>query len=230
MVSNFLGEVVQIERISSIISGNEIMAREGVNLQKGMNFRDGEALLSIFLVLPHEAVFKDTWDADTEIYTYLGHDSTTVESGKLEDQILMYESGKLTDNGKFRKAANGFKDGIRTEPMQVQVYEKLDAGIWFDKGIFNLVDSMQVTEEGRRVYQFHLNPIGTESNFDERMLSATVKAEAWVTAKGRCATCKGEEGLRFVAEASKKGSRIKSTVQLLCVKHSGAKKRGGMLG
>src|ERR1700683_4764924 len=101
MSSNFLGDPESFRHVSGIISAQELIAREGLDLRKGMNFRDGEPLLSVFLVLPHDEVFKDEWHEDTQIYVYQGHDSTTVENGKAVDQLMMYESGRLTDNGKF---------------------------------------------------------------------------------------------------------------------------------
>src|ERR1700744_1760211 len=136
-MSNFLGDPTPRSR-SPIISSAEVISREGVELHKSMNFRDDEFMLSVFLVLPRERGYADVWDDENQQLIFEGHDSTTVESGRSPDQLAMYESGKLTDNGKFLKAANAFKDGIRKEPLQIQVYEKIDAGVWFDKGIFDL--------------------------------------------------------------------------------------------
>jgi hypothetical protein len=189
-----------------------------------MNFREKGGFLSVFLVLEHDT-FHDEWDAESEIYTYRGHDSTTVESGKQRDQIAMYSDGRVTDNGKFLKAANSFKDGMREEPLQVQIYEKLDPGVWFDKGIFNLVDAKQVTESGRKVYKFYLNPASnrersaeSEEDYRERMLSATEKVTIWKRDNGRCVMCGAQSGLHFDDSAE--------TTQLRCERHSGRGKRG----
>ncbi len=226
MTSNFLGEVNgPAHRASPILSAAELIAREGVNLQKGMNYRDAGGLLSVFLVLEHEGEYHDEWDADSETYTYQGHDSTTVSDGKLRDQIAMYSDGRATDNGKFLKAANNFKDGMRDEPLQVQVYEKLDPGVWFDKGIFNLVDARHMSEGGRKVYKFSLNPAGnragsaeSEEDYIERMLGAGEKESIWKRDGGRCAVCGAETGLHF----AKTGAEM----QLLCENHAGRAKRG----
>ena len=149
-----------------------------------MNFRDDEFMLSVFLVLPREHGYADMWDEENQQFIFEGHDSTTVESGKSVDQLAMYESGKLTDNGKFLKAANAFKDGIRKEPMQIQVYEKIDSGVWFDKGIFDLIDARHVSQDGRKVYKFYLTPAETRGHYDEhdpdrieRLIPAGAKAE-----------------------------------------------------
>ncbi|HUO50654.1 MAG TPA: hypothetical protein VMU25_03800 [Candidatus Paceibacterota bacterium] len=228
MASNFLGDVGgSAHRGSPILSAAELIAREGVELQKGMNYRDNAGLLSVFLVLDQGDGFRDEWDPESEMYVFQGHDSTTVESGKLKDQIAMYADGRMSDNGKFLKAANAFKDGVRDEPLQVQVYEKLDPGVWFDKGIFNLADAKHVTDSGRKVFKFYLNPASNragsaESDEDDagRMLSAAEKESVWKRDGGRCAVCDAEAGLHFVAREGK--------VRLLCEPHAGRKR--GLLG
>ncbi len=244
MASNFLGDVGVSHVPTSIISSSELIAREGVELTKGMNFyirpaglstsslgarsRDGGDKISVFLVLPREDGFHDEWQEDIQTYVYEGHDSTTVESGKARDQLMMYESGKLTENGKFFKATNLFKDGARTEPLQVQVYEKLDPGVWYDKGIFNIVDAKHESVGGRYVFKFYLHLADAEfykandPDKIERMLSATLKAEAWDRCEGRCVECRTQTGLRFV-EVSRRG------IELRCGEHGG-KRGNGLLG
>lgn len=226
MASNFLGEVNGFShRASPILSATELIAREGVNLQKGMNYRDRGGQLSVFLVLEHEGIFHDEWDFDSETYSFIGHDSTTVEGGKLKDQVAMYSDGRLSDNGKFFRAANDFKDRMRDEPLQVQIYEKLDPGVWFDKGIFNLVDAKQANESGRKVFKFFLNPASnragsaeSEEDYTERMLSADEKEKIWKREGGRCAVCTTETGLHFAMNENK--------MRLLCENHAGREKRG----
>ncbi len=219
MTSNFLGDVRgEARRASAIISGNELIAREGVNLQKGMNFRDTGGLLAVFLVLSREGVFQDEWSEDTETYVFQGHDSTTTENGKLRDQIAMYQDGRVTDNGKFYKAAIGYKDGAQREPMQIQMYEKLDPGVWYDKGIFNLIDARHVEEAGRKVFKFHLRPADASdrSSWDqyraERFLPVAAKVAAWTGAGGRCEKCGSESELHFVGTPP--------TVHLYCKAHA----------
>lgn len=227
MASNFLGGG-SIPQRTSIISSNELIAREGVELHKGMNFRDGAEGISVFLVLQHEDGYKDAWDEKTQTFIFEGHDSTTVEEGKSQDQLLMYSSGRVTDNGKFYKAAHAYVDGIRKEPLQVQVYEKLDAGIWFDKGIFNLVDAKGVEEGGRKVYKFHLVSSYPElrgEDWEERILPTGVKEEVWKRDGGRCAQCGSELDIHFAG----RGTNTED-IRLLCADHSGRSTGGGMLG
>ncbi len=203
-MSNFLGDPGKPEVKSGIISTNEMVAREGVMPTKGMNFRDDGLRLSVFLVLERDGDFKDTWDQASQRYTFEGHDSVTVERGKETDQLLMYPSGKPTENGFFFKAANDFKDGVRRDPLQVQIYEKLDNGVWFDKGIFNLVDTSPILENDRKVYEYYLSPADADidpeewdESRSERLIGAKRKADAWKRDHGRCTVCGGERDLHF---------------------------------
>lgn len=229
-MSNFLGDAHVAKRPTSILSAAELMEREGIMLQKSMNFRDKGEYLSVFLVLQKDdGEFRDAWDAKKSLYTFEGHDSTTKETGgKSNDQLLMYGGDKLTDNGKFYKAAGGFKDGVRKEPLQIQVYEKLDPGVWFDKGIFELVDAAGVTENGRKVFKFLLLPADRARRDkdavleEERYLGAAAKSIAWEKGKGRCMKCKIQSGLRFVKTGKK--------IQLLCAKDRGESSGWGLLG
>ncbi len=193
---------------SLIISASELSVREGMNLQKGMNFRDKGEQLSVFLVLPRDGVYTDIWDEAQMRYGYEGHDSIAEgATGRTDDQLLMYASGKPTDNGKFYKAAHAYKDGIRAEPLQVQTYEKLDPGVWFDKGIFDLIDATygrETSESGtRKVARFFLTPVDAvlpeveRVAWRERMLPAAQKATIWQEGPGRCAICGEQSSLHF---------------------------------
>lgn len=220
-MSNFLGDVFLPTESSAILSSSELIAREGVNLQKGMTYRDKDAL-PVFLVLPHDGVYTDEWRADTNTYVFRGHDSVTAGAGREQDQVTMYENGRLSDNGKFLKAARTYADGAYKVPLQIHIYEKLDAGIWFDKGIFDLVDAAEVSKEGRRVYEFYLRPsaiVAEGRHVRERMLPAAAKKDAWAAASGRCQECGTQIGLRFMPGAE---------VRLLCPTHRG--EGGGLLG
>ncbi len=249
MGSNFLGDIGEDGSLhgsvrSGIVSANELLAREGVDLHKGMNFRV-EPLLSVFLVLPsHGGEYRDGWDEERQLYVFEGHDSTTVESGKADDQLMMYESGKLTDNGKFYKEAMAFKDGTAetssfrhfpqshqgaidpsfagrplragSRPLQIQIYEKLEAGAWYDKGIFNLADAEHVTEDGRKIFKFYLQLADagtsrTDAYRIERLVPVREKVAAWTKYGGRCAVCGSQKELYFVG----------SPAALRCALHRG---------
>lgn len=215
MSASFLDDAYAPQR-SMIISQAELTAREGITMQKGMNFRDSGPLLSVLLVLSRKNGFHDVWQSDSRVYIYQGHDSVTVEEGALRDQVLMYEGGRLSDNGKFYKAAEAYKNGLRKEPLQTQLYEKLDFGVWYDKGIFNLVDAACEQEDGRREYNFSLVPCGKTD--DERMMAAAAKTESWRASGGRCGVCSSEEDLYFVPTPV--------GLQLLCGIHGGKGTQG----
>jgi len=107
---------------------------------------------------------------------------------------------------------------MRAEPVQVQIYEKLDPGVYFDKGIFNLVDATYGRAEGdtRKVARFFLAPadaaLASEERiaWAERMISATRKADVWREDQGRCAICGEQSSLHF------------SGAQLRCTAHNQA--------
>ena len=215
---------------SLIISASELSAREGMNLQKGMNYRDSGESLSVLLVLEREGIFTDLFDTTRGMYEYEGHDSVAEGAeGRRDDQLLMYASGKPTDNGKFYKAANAFKEGLRPEPLQVQIYEKLDPGVWFDKGIFNLIDATYRREErdgiSRKVARFYLVPadamlpVTERMLWNERMLPASVKTLVWARDRGRCSVCDEQSGLHFAAPRRGHTLEEVGAVALFCSTH-----------
>jgi hypothetical protein len=192
---------------SLIISASELTMREGMKLEKGVNFRDDSSRPAVLLSLPREDGYTDEWREDTTTYIYEGHDSVAEgAAGSTDDQLLMYASGKPTENGKFYKAANEFKDGIRKEALMAQVYEKIDAGVYFDKGIFELVAASYASDGTRKVCKLALKPVDADLpedervSWDERMLPASKKAEAWKQGAGRCVICGEQSGLHFTSE------------------------------
>lgn len=225
MTSNFLGDISAMNpNRSMILSSAELIAREGVEFVKSMNYRGGP-LLSVLLVIRRDGVFKDVWDAARRVFLYQGHDSTTVENGKSFDQLLMYGGGALSDNGKFYKAAREFKDKVRPEPLAVQIYEKIAPGAWYDKGLFDLIDARKEEDDGRAVYRFCLSPRGLDDvsadtpECIERMLSVEVKEAAWQESDGRCGLCGAQTDLYFVL--SGRGGAI-----LVCGPHAGRGRTG----
>ena len=217
---------------SPIISYNELVTRERQNLQKGMNYRtDGR--LSVFLMSSRRnAPYKDEWREDEYLLVYEGHDVSSGQHDKKEvDQPMHRESGKLSDNGKFYREAEAYKAGERDDPMQIQVYEKLDSGVWFDKGVFDLVDAKQVEQEGRKVFKFYLHPTDevrsiTENAKEykhERMIPSWVKVEVWKRDQGRCVKCGESTGLHYdhMLPFSKGGrSDDPRNIQILCARHN----------
>lgn len=220
-----------METSSAIISYLELSMRERQQLQKGMNFRtDGR--LSVFLMSSRaNAPYKDQWLPNKQLLIYEGHDAKADEKEKkLIDQPMYRETGRLSDNGKFYKEAMAYKDGQRALPMQIQVYEKLDVGVWFDKGIFNLVDATWETDNKRKVFKFFLHPtdeVHTVTDMKEykheRMIPTLVKVEVWKRDRGQCVTCGANTGLHYdhILPFSKGGrSDDVKNIQILCARHN----------
>lgn len=215
-----------------------MLAREGISLQKGMNFhvRPG---YSIFLMSRRDnAPYHDRWDDSRQVLLYQGHDaprSKDAPDPKSIDQPLRTPRGTLTDNGKFFEAAHGASRGDRP-PEIVRVYEKLHRGIWSDKGTFHLVDAQIEVEDQRHVCVFLLRPIVDESEVrsnssavdlpHRRMIPTQVKFEVWKRDHGKCVICAATTNLHFDHDVpfSKGGSSLTAAnVRLLCARHNLAK-------
>ena len=127
----------------NIISYNEMCRREGISLQQGMNYGLGGNDSVILMSLRPNAPYRDCLEDSGITLVYEGHDiprNTLFPNPKIVDQPLKYPSGGLTQNGKFRAAAQATKLGQR-HPERVRVYEKMRPGIWSYNGVFHLVDS-----------------------------------------------------------------------------------------
>jgi hypothetical protein len=225
-------------RYREIISYPEMIQREGIALQKGMNFRvrGGAAGYSIILMSVRKgAPYQDRWHDQTEgdphagMLEYEGHDAPRYRDAKRDpktvDQPLTLPSGTANDNGKFFKAATDARSGL-AEPEVVQVYEKIADGIWCDRGRHLLVDaeikSVAIrtgSSRTRQVCRFYLKPTTTPdvaTREDERELSLSrqiptaVKVAVWKRDQGRCLTCGATDNLHFDHDVpfSKGGSSI----------------------
>jgi hypothetical protein len=179
------------------------------------------------------APYDDEIAADGRILIYEGHDSDKrySKNPKKDDQPRFLPSGKLTDNGKFEKAALDFKNNKRSAEI-VRVYEKIKDGIWSFNGIFKLVDSYQKQLNGRSVFKFILQLTdekikgleeAVELETDARLIPSEVKAQVWKRDKGKCVQCGSKEHLHFdhILPYSKGGtSRDVRNIQLLCARHN----------
>jgi hypothetical protein len=241
-------------RYREIISYPDMVQREGIALQKGMNFRvrGGAAGYSIILMSARKgAPYQDQWHEESDggphagMLEYEGHDAPRLRDSDVDpkkvDQPMALPSGRLTDNGKFFEAAMAAK--ARTAaPEAVQVYEKIAAGIWCDRGRYLLVDAeikpvpiATSAVRTRNVFRFYLRPTTTPdvtTREDERELSISrqiptaVKVAVWKRDQGRCVTCGATDNLHFDHDVpfSKGGSSItEANVKLLCARHNLAK-------
>lgn len=225
-------------RYREIISYPEMIQREQIALQKGMNFRvrGGAAGYSIILMSVRKgAPYQDQWhdesseDPHAGMLEYEGHDAPRQRNSSVDpktiDQPRYLYDGRPTDNGKFYQAALAAKSGGQ-KPEQVQVYEKIASGIWCDRGRFLLVDAeirtVRARPRGTRtrtVFRFYLRPTSTpiaRSRKDLRELSisrqipTSVKVTVWKRDQGQCVICRATSNLHFDHDVpfSKGGSSI----------------------
>jgi hypothetical protein len=219
---------------NEIIPYIEMCRREGVSLQRGMNYELGGNHSVILMSVRPGAPYADRFEDDGSTLVYEGHDiprSSEHADPKSFDQPEYNPAGNLTENGKFHKAAQGFKAGKRP-PERVRVYEKIKQGIWSYNGVFHLVDSWQEQDRGRIVFKFKLKAVEGEEDFSipvpthsktRRVIPTAVKLEVWKRDGGRCAQCGATEDLRFdhIIPWSKGGSsNTADNIQLLCGKHN----------
>jgi len=219
---------------NEIIPYIEMCQREGVSLQRGMNFELGGNHSVILMSIRPGAPYADRFENDGSTIIYEGHDiprSPQHRQPKFLDQPEYSPSGNLSENGRFHRAAQEFKAGRRS-PERVRVYEKIKQGIWSYNGVFHLVDSWQEQSSGRSVFKFKLKAVEGEEDFTipvpkhskiRRVIPTIVKLEVWKRDGGKCAKCGATEDLHFdhIIPWSKGGSSSTAdNIQLLCEKHN----------
>jgi hypothetical protein len=219
---------------NEIIPYIEMCRREGVSLQRGMNFQLKGGHSVILMSVRHNAPYADRFEDDGVTVIYEGHDlphSREHPDPKVLDQPETLPSGLLTENGKFNREAQEFKTGKRPAE-RVRVYEKIKSGIWSYNGVFHLVDSWREQSEGRSVFKFKLVAVEGEDDFSKpvpmqfiprRIIPTSVKLEVWKRDGGKCVKCGTKEDLHFdhVIPWSKGGSSTTAdNIQLLCGKHN----------
>lgn len=126
-----------------VISYLDMCRKEGVNLQRGMNFRLRGGLSVILMSLRPGAPYADRIEENGKILIYEGHDIPSFRDGpkpKSVDQPKKNPGGGLTQNGLFFEAAHRYK-GAKVQAELVKVYEKIISGIWVYNGCFKLIDA-----------------------------------------------------------------------------------------
>lgn len=225
----------------NIISYMEMCQREGTSLQRGMNFRLRGGHSVILMSVQKNSPYKDQLTEDGTVLLYEGHDiprSKKVANPKEIDQPEYRSSGSLTENGKFQKAAQDYKNGLKG-PDIVRVYEKIKPGIWSDNGYFHLVDSWRESDGKRKVFKFKLvaidevedetlaEDIANKDIKRSRIIPTSVKLEVWKRDRGKCVECGATDELHFdhIVPYSKGGTSLRAeNIQLLCARHNLAKR------
>lgn len=225
----------KIVGINEIISYREMCDIEKVQtLQRGMNYRLNLDYSVLLMSQRSNAPYKDSINEETGEIEYEGHDvskNSYEHQPKLEDQIASLPSGKLTQNGKFIEAVKLYKLGKRP-PELVKVYEKVFAGVWSLKGVFDLIDYKIINDGKRYVFKFILklssdqkiNVENTDREIEHtRIIPSFVKQEVWKRDGGKCVKCGETTNLHFDHDLpySKGGTSLTSkNVRLLCMKHN----------
>lgn len=213
----------------SIISYADIVKRENVSLQRGMNYRIKPTYSIVLMSVRKGAPYKDQWHEDIGLLEYEGHDEPRKNNvvPKNTDQPMKTVNNKLTENGKFYEAAIAYKEGKRTAET-VQVYEKISSGVWCDQGKFELIDAKIINDGDRNVFRFFLKPASImradEPRLNEtRTIPTLVKIEVWKRDQGKCVICGSKKNLHFDHDIpfSKGGSSLTAkNIRLLCAKHN----------
>lgn len=219
---------------NEIIPYLEMCQREGLSLQRGMNFGLRGNHSVILMSLRANAPYEDAFQDNGTILIYEGHDEprgSRIPDPKRVDQPECSPAGSLTQNGLFYRAAQEAKAGMRP-PERVRVYEKIRQGIWSYNGLFHLVDAWRQTSNNRQVFKFKLVAVEGEEDLTlpvredasrRRVIPTQVKLEVWKRDGGRCVICGATDELHFdhVLPYSKGGTSLKAeNVQLLCARHN----------
>lgn len=219
---------------NEIISYLEMCRREGMSLQRGMNFAIGGGHSVILMSLRPSAPYEDEFQEGGTVLIYEGHDeprSVGVPDPKRVDQPERNSTGSLTQNGLFYQAAHQAKAGLRP-PARVRVYEKLRQGIWSYNGMFHLLDAWRQESNGRKVFKFKLVAVEGEDEVNDsapqkvqsrRIIPTHVKLAVWKRDGGRCVICGASDELHFdhVVPYAKGGtSLVPENIQLLCARHN----------
>ncbi len=219
---------------NEVISYLEMCRREGVSLQRGMNFGLGGGHSVILMSVRPGAPYDDELQEGGTVLIYEGHDQPRSQANpvpKRVDQPERSEGGSPTQNGLFHRAAQQYKVGLQP-PERVRVYEKIRQGIWSYNGVFHLVDSWRQKSGGREVFKFKLLAVEGEEDFGvparsdaarRRVIPTSVKLEVWQRDGGKCVVCGAADELHFdhVVPFSRGGtSLVPENIQLLCARHN----------
>ncbi|WAC07579.1 MAG: HNH endonuclease [Thermodesulfobacteriota bacterium] len=219
-----------------IVTYRHMCDTEGVQtLQRGMNYRLNPNYSVILMSQRHNSPYEDKILSDDLTIEYEGHDIPKTAPNinpKLHDQPRSTKSGKLTQNGLFASAVDGFRNGKR-EAELVRVYEKLFAGVWSEKGFFHLKNYKYFKVGNRKVFRFFLEETEVDLSKDgfvenklrqrSRVIPSDIKKIVWERDKGRCVLCGSIDELHFDHDLpyAKGGTSISAeNVRILCARHN----------
>ncbi len=208
MVEYFIYLFVKVRamfELGEVISYYDMCSEEGVNLQRGMNFRLGNTYSVILMSERPGAPYRDHSEDEGKTLIYEGHDIPNRKGGlnpKDVDQPMYNPSGSLCQNGLFFGAAQSYKTG--NPPELVKVYEKIRSGIWTFNGYFHLSDAWLEKISGRNVFKFKLDLVENQNHqnvvsdmIHNRIIPSWVKRAVWKRDGGKCVKCGSKNNLHF---------------------------------
>jgi len=206
----------------------EMCQRERMSLQRGMNFFEPPTISIVLMSRRRNAPYVDELSNDGSELIYEGHDTprTAGADPKSMDQPWTSRSGAPTENAKFTRATEG-----KGEPVLVRVYEKLQQGIWSDKGLFQLTHYEYRRSGARNVFKFHMRLADRDESgmprymtwAGRRLIPGEVKQEVYKRDKGQCVLCGARDNIHFDHDLpfSKGGTSITAeNVRILCARHN----------
>ncbi len=218
-----------------ILSYLEMCAREGMSLQRGMNFKPPPARGIILMSRRKNAPYNDEMSEDESAILYEGHDTPRTNLTpypKAIDQPRVNSNGSPTQNGLFAD----WVDNVKTNdihPALFQVYEKMRQGTWTDRGPYLLVDYDYRSDGTRNVFKFLLKQstgvLDTAPQSPEQILVQTrqipsaIKHFVYKRDGGKCVMCGATDQLHFDHDFpySKGGTSIlPENVRILCARHN----------
>ena len=233
----FPTKLSKILMVDQIYSYREMCEIEDVQtLQRGMNFRMNPRYSVILMSRRLNAPYSDSISEDGITIEYEGHDepkTLSVLNPKLFDQPRQTKNGTLSQNGKFIKAVEKFKEGTSRAEM-VKVYEKIFSGVWSLKGLFDLIDYNIKNDGKRNIFAFTLKlsdeqDLTTKGHIvlaQTRLIPSDVKKEVWKRDGGKCILCGSIKNLHFDHDLpfSKGGTSLTAkNIRLLCARCNLAK-------
>ena len=212
--------------------------REGMSLQRGMNFRSPPAHGIILMSRRPNAPYEDEMSSDETVLVYEGHDVSRAKDTpdpKAHDQPRHNANGRPTENGKFADSVDNLKQR-NAAPAIFRVYEKMLPGIWTDRGLYLLRDYGYPKSGMRRVFKFRLEQASLDSAAPDevaaidrevsRQIPSSIKQQVYKRDRGRCVMCGATDQLHFDHDFpfSKGGTSIlMENVRILCARHNLAK-------
>jgi len=192
-----------------------------------MNFSQPSGVSIVLMSRRRNAPYDDELSDDGSELIYEGHNvprSLGVDTKTL-DQPWVTASGAPTENAKFARAVEG-----KNTLVLVRVYEKLQQGIWSDKGLFQLVRYEYRDSGARKVFKFHMQLAEEHTDLGERavpdhrrLIPGWVKQKVFKRDKGQCVLCGAKDNLHFDHDFpfSRGGASVTpANVRVLCARHN----------